>query len=66
MLFEAHNYISIIASSCDDHCKKHGHYSNSSVFIIPHCSLRANGLTDTGATTLAMLLQHNKSLEKVK
>ena len=33
---------------------------------ILHCSLRANGLTDTGAAALANALQHNLSLEELK
>ena len=31
-----------------------------------HCSLRGNGLTDTGAIALARALHHNKSLEELK
>ena len=33
---------------------------------ILHCSLRANGLTATGAIALARTLQHNKSLEELE
>ena len=33
---------------------------------IPHCSLRHNGLTATGAIVLAGALQHNKSLKELK
>ena len=31
-----------------------------------HCSLRSNGLTNTGAITLAIALKHNESLEELK
>ena len=34
--------------------------------ILSHCSLRGNGLTDTGAIALARALEHNKSLEELK
>ena len=37
-----------------------------SCLIIPHCSLRDNDLTATGAITLARALQHNKSLKVLK
>ena len=33
---------------------------------VPHCSLRDNGLTATGAIALARALQQNKSLEELK
>ena len=34
--------------------------------IIPHFSLRHNGLTAIGAIALARALQHNKSLKELK
>ena len=37
-----------------------------SCLIIPHYSLRDNDLTGTGAITLAIALQDNKSLEELK
>ena len=42
--------------------------SNSSVFISDHlhCSLYQNGLTSTGAISLARALHHNKSLKELK
>ena len=70
MSVEAH--ISIIDSSGGDHC-----HNNRNIYcddpnqvclgvITSHCSLRANGLTATGAIALAEALQHNKSLEELK
>ena len=40
--------------------------SSTSCLITPHCSLRDNNLTATGAAALARALQHNKSLEVLK
>ena len=31
-----------------------------------HCSLRDNGLADSGATALARALEHNELLEELK
>ena len=37
-----------------------------SCLMVPHCSLKANDLTATGAIVLARALQENKSLEELK
>ena len=37
-----------------------------SCMIIPHCSLRDNVLTATGAIAVARALQHNQLLEVLK
>ena len=37
-----------------------------SCYPCTHCSLRANGLTDTGAAALARVLKHNESLKELK
>ena len=39
---------------------------NYSGMFISHCSLRDNGLTDTGAKALAKALEYDKSLEELK